>query len=192
MTAIPSFDIDGARIAVLVARSSVVRRDSGLPIAYTLGDSASLTADELARRLAVLPKPLRVQANLQGRYVALWADPLGGHPQLAAIHEWMLRQRTEKPPLAFLSRRFGKGIEHEQLGVTCHGAGEFVQVTAGGFGVWERDYHHIDAHGYGADFADSQYPAAQGAELGVFKGPGFVNFGWADDAGEAVIYWREE
>jgi hypothetical protein len=86
----------------------------------------------------------------------------------------------------------GEGVPPDQIGVTCHAAGDFLQVTAGAFGVWERDYYHADPHGYGADFADSRYPAAQGVELGEFKGPGFVNFGWAEDHTGTVVYWREE
>jgi hypothetical protein len=51
--------------------------------------------------------------------------------------------------------------------------------------------HHEGPYGYGADFVDSGYPAAQEVSLGAeFAGPAFVNFGWADE--HHVVYWHSD
>jgi hypothetical protein len=81
-----------------------------------------------------------------------------------------------------------EGVSYEELGVTCHGAGEFVHVTAGAFEAWLRDYVHDQSHGYGADLSDSSYPLCQGVDPTRLQGPGFVNFGWADDPHEVTVY----
>ncbi len=184
-------DIGAARIAVLVARSSVVRRGGVAPLAYTLGQSSVLAVEELAPQLALLPKPLYLKAELRDGTLRLQASALAEQPDRAALHERVLRRRAEERPLAFLAQRFGKGFDYDQIGVTCHGAGELIQVTVGAFGVWQRDYHHEGPYGYGADFADSGYPAAQAVSLGAeFGGPAFVNFGWADE--HHVVHWHSD
>jgi hypothetical protein len=180
-----------ARIAVLVARSNVVRRGGPAPTTYSLGESSAQPAEEVARQLASLPKPVYLRAELREKHIALQAEALAAHPERAALHERVTRRRSQEPPLAFLAGRFGEDIDREQIGVTCHGAGELIQVTVEAFGIWQRDYHH-ETYGYGADFVDSHVPAAQGVELGEFQGPGFVNFGWAEDGGGVVIHWDAE
>ena len=174
-----------ARLAILVARSAVVpRKDSPQIRGYTIDSSPDvLTAAQAAARLASLPKPVLYAARLDRDIIRVELVSAEQSPRFPRhYHRGWALEAGSFSPLEFLSERYGEEGLAERA-VICHGAGDFTGVTVGDVRQWAREYSYDGPHGFGADFADSEYPAVQGVvHPDLTQAAGFMTFGWGDDA----------
>jgi hypothetical protein len=90
-------------------------------------------------------------------------------------------------PMSFLAERFQGPIG--SLPVLCHGSGDLIRIAADDVLCWREQFWHQNPHGYGADFAESGYPTAQGIALPQdHQAAGFLSFGWGDQRSHMIIY----
>lgn len=188
---IPRYTTDSAaaRLAILVARSAVVSKRSHHAIrGYRIGDAvALLSADQAAAQLASRAKPVIYRAQLQHDVIHIEFVLLQQATFAATeIRRRGRRERATESALEFLGSRHGE----ESLGtlaVVCHGAGDLIMLSVSDVDGWARDYVYDGAHGYGADFADSNYPRAHGVTHSeLASAVGFMNFGWGDGVSYAI------
>jgi hypothetical protein len=169
---------EAARIAVLFARSAVTEHGLPAPTVYRLAQSSVPgSAEDAARYLAELAKPLKITSTIDGTCVVLKITALHDDPWAASRHRGHALL-TDDHPLEYITKRYGG--KADELIVTCYGAGELLRVSGWAVAKWERDYYHENRPD-GAGFVDSEYAAAHGIHLGPLDGPGFVDFGWAVD-----------
>ena len=148
-----------ARIAVVALRAAAAGRLAAGVVQHRFGsDARLLSSDELAQRLADLPKPLALRPAIDSDALHVYATSLDDSPLSRAHHEMLNDLPMRGGFFAFLSKRFQGSLD--DLEVICEGNGESLRARVADVHRFERQYVFECPVSMGGDFVQDNRAVA--------------------------------